>query len=337
MRWLLPCLVFLLSGAGCASAPKSTPPAPKPVAEQAEFWSPKKPKDPPLVKLATKRQLFLIETVAGKSECRRFTLAQSKERDDDTAYLSDGEESISFVNHGSELELTHRSRSSENRGGSTLCSGSYVVQETAEGLDVNGSLWFELESDCNNALAAKSRVAMDFATCHWDPEANLQDQAASQRKFEALLRFGGVGFGVVDDNCKPVNFTPDKSESRADYFQGEMWSALRDGKLTGKTAMTYQMQRHSFDLVLLGPHSSWSDGSSMGFGCGDTENIRYGIDSVEIEQTLYLSAQSCRTALAHERARLARLPKPVEEESEEEPAPKADNALAVNAPSFGGC
>src|SRR5262245_20609762 len=139
MHSLVACSVIALLGCGSAPvAPKSVPAA-KAVEPQQEFWSPKKPKEPPLVRLALPRRYFILATEAGVTKCRSWDVEQSKSIDDDMAFLVDYDERIGFVNHGNELEL--RSRSRETRTGAattTPCHGTFRVTALDDGLDVDG-------------------------------------------------------------------------------------------------------------------------------------------------------------------------------------------------------
>ena len=321
MRWLL------LFAVGCGSAPPAAPVAPKAKNPPPEpFWStkPAEPEEGPLVALATKRTYYLLATEEFGPECRGWTVEQSKEQDSDVAYLVDGDERIGFENHGARLELQSRTRTARFST-TTDCSGTFSVREVDGGLDVSGARWFDRAEDCDAALASRARVATDLSACAWKPEANLQQQAASQRRFETMLRFGGALFGIADDTCERVNATPDRASTNATSFHGQLWVELRDGKRRGKSGHGYQMQAHAMSIVLLGPTSSWSDGTGFGMLCGDELPLSYGRDSVELAQTMYLSPASCRAALAKQRTAAARLPTAAEE------------ILASGTPHLGGC
>jgi hypothetical protein len=155
----------------------------------------------------------------------------------------------------------------------------------------------------------------------------LQQQAAAQRKFESMLRFGGTLFGIAGDTCEPVHATPDRASTNATSFHGQLWTELRDGKRRGKSGHGYQMQAHAMSIVLLGPTSSWSDGTGFGMLCGDELALSYGRDTVELAQTMYLSAASCRAALAKQRTAAARLPS----------AEDRREISGSGAPHVGGC
>lgn len=326
MRWWLLALYL-----GCGSAPKApiaqapatVPPAPEP------FWTPKPPPESPLAKLATRRDVFVIGAEA-KPSCRRWTIEQSKQQGDATAFLVDGDERIQLENHGSELALLGRRRGDETHA----CHASFTVREVDAGLDVDGARWFDDERGCERALARKERVAMDWTSCDWQ-SATLQEQAASQRRFEAMLRFGGSAFAIADGTCQAVHATPARTTTR-DYFEGSLWIALHSTDLEGhtmrgKASFGYEMGTGDTKIVLLGPSTVWSDGSSMGLMCGDEQAISYGRDSVELEQTHYLSLASCRAALARDRARRAWLPLPAA------PADGEPQQIGMAAPSIGGC
>jgi len=323
MRWLL-----LVIAAGCGSAP---PPVVKPAKAPVEsFWSTKaaQPEDAPLVALATQRTYHLLVVEEFGPECRAFRVEQSKERASDVAFLVDDRygdpERIGFVNHGARLELQSRTRAVKKRVEETPCSGTFSVREIDGGLDVSGARWFERAEDCETALAAKSHVATDLTACAWTPPTNLQEQAASQRKLETILRFGGRLF--AGDRCEVVRAIA-KRTNTATSFTGELWTELRDGARRGKTGYGYQAQANGTSIVLLGPTSSWSDGTGFGMLCGDEHELAFGKDSVEFAQTMYLSQASCRAAVADQRARRALLP-------------EGDQPREISAsgpPHLGGC
>jgi hypothetical protein len=183
---------------------------------------------------------------------------------------------------------------------------------------------------------ASNGVATNLSTCEFKVTANLQEQAASQRKFETMLRDGGAAYALVEPgrsaldlpDCVAVRADPYK-KGRRDLYEGNLWSAVRDGKLTGKTGYGYQLTPNELEMTFLGPYTSWSDGSGSSMGCGDSSSISYGRDSVELGQTHYLSLARCKAA--RERERQAWLPEPIEE-------PGAEPQLAGTAtPSIGGC
>jgi hypothetical protein len=333
MRWLL---VATLIGCGSApAAPKSPSPQKAEKPPQDAFWSSTKSAEPeddgPLVALATKRTYYVLATEEFGAECRGWTVEQSKAQDSDLAFLVDGDERIGFVNHGARLELRERTRSTRFGSDSTTCSGTFSVsvRDRDGGLDVSGARWFDRLDDCNAALESREKVATDLSACAWKPAANLQQQAAAQRRFEAMLRFGGTLFGIANDACAPVHATPERAGSNASSFHGELWSPLRDGKRRGKSGHGYQMQAHAMSIVLLGPRSSWDDGTGFGMLCGDELALSYGRDTVELAQTMYLSAASCRAALAKERAAASRLPVSGEDDARE---------ISSSArPHLGGC
>lgn len=302
--------------AACASPQKpATPP-------QEPFWTKRaaEPEDPPLLSLATEHTFYLLATDERGTDCRGYKVVQSKQPADDTAFLvedsySDAER-IGFVNHGARLELVSRTRGAA----SMACTGTFSVRELDDGdLDVGGARWFARAADCRAALASNARVATDLSACTFAPVANLQQQAASQRRFETILRFGGT---VFDDTCAPIRVEAARTNT-AIWFEGHFWSELRDGKRRGKSGYGYQLAANAMSISLLGPHSTWSDGSGIGMLCGDDVALAYGIDRVDLASTIYLSAARCRGALAKERARRARLPETSE--------------ISAGAPDLGGC
>jgi hypothetical protein len=311
---------------GCGGAPPVAPTPPAKIAKQEEFWSPKKPKEPPLVRLALNRRYFIMTTEAGVTSCRGWQVEQSENVDDDMAFLVDGDETIGFVNHGNELELRSRTRKlRKHPDATTPCGGSFYVQELDDGLDVSGARWFDHEAACTEALAKGERLATDFATCEWRTDANLQQQAASQRRFEAMLRNGGTAFTLAGDRCQPIHARP--SQRAGGALRGELGVELRAGALRGRSSFTYELVPNDLTITLLGPHTEWSDGTGIGMLCGDDHPLIYGRDSVEVAETIYLTPQACRSALDHAKKRSAFLPR----------ADTDDRAIAAASPSLGGC
>jgi hypothetical protein len=331
MRWLAPMLWL-----GCG-APHVTPPPPAPVATAptatpvpavvlvapAPVTPPVEPKAPPLPKLAEARSVFMIVTEQGKSRCQQWRVTPGEH-----SFLSWGGDSIGYENHGATLELKSRSRSHTRGGDSAYCSASFEVHEVDGGLDVGGARWFDRSEDCDHALARKERVAMDLSGCEIERAANLQEQAASQRTFEAMLRDGGTMYSFVDDDCVAVHAAPYKNGKR-DRYKGDLWSAVRDGKRRGKLEYGYELTPNEMEIVILGPSTSWDDGEGWALGCGDVETITYHRDSVELGQRHYLSLASCRAEQANERERVSRLPKPADDG---EP-----RVAGTSSPSLGGC
>lgn len=322
MRFVPFALVFL----GCASSPKPSAPPVKTKPPVESFWTTKRSSEPveaPLVALATRRTYFILATEWFGTACRAWTVEQSKDRDSDLAFLVGGDEAIGFASHGAQLELRSRAITTRRGIDSATCSGTFSVRELDDGdLDVGGARWFAHETDCVAALARKERVAMDWSSCTFRARATLQQQAASQRAFEAMLRFGGTAFTLVDNTCTPLHATPSRTNTRT-AFEGELWTRIPNGR----TGYGYQLAANAMDIVLLGPHSSTTDGGSFGMLCGDEHALVYGDDSVELGQTVYLSAASCRAARAKERARLSLLP-------------ASEGEVAMGAPprqGLGGC
>ena len=302
-------LVYLL--AACGSAPPA-PVTPKPTAPvTVSFWStkPAEPEEGPLVALATQRTYHLLVVEEFGPECRAFRVEQSKERASDLAFLVDDSygvtERIGFVSHGARLELQSRTRTEKKHTQTTACSGIFSAREVDGGLDVSGARWFDRAEDCAAALAAKEHVATDLTACAWKPIANLQEQAASQRRLEAVLRFGGSLFS--GDACEVVHATP-KRTNTAKSFEGELWTELRDGARRGKSGFGYRAEANGTSIVLLGPTSTWSDGTGFGMLCGYEQELAFGKESVEFAETMYFSHASCRAARADRAARRALLP-----------------------------
>ena len=276
----------------------------------------------------------MLVTEDGTTRCRGWTVQPATTSS--PALLLDDAESIGFENHGPKLTLT--SRTYMNRHESGGCSVSFDVREVDDGLELSGGRWYRRKQDCAHALASKQRVATDLSRCTFEATANLQDQAASQRTFEAMLRDGGTAYALVDPDrltppapdCVAVHADPYRKGKR-DSYEGYLWSTVRDGKLTGKTGYGYALVPNTLEMTLLGPYTSWSDGTGSAMGCGNISSISYGRDSVKLGQTHYLSLASCKAAREREREHLAWLPKPIEE-SHEEP-----RLAGTAAPSIGGC
>jgi hypothetical protein len=291
--------------------------------------------------LAQPGRLFMLVTEDGKPRCRGWTVQPATASG--RAVLLDGkesgDESIGFESQGPKLTLTHRSRTHARSNESAMCSASFDVREVDDGLEVSGGRWFRREADCVRALASKQRFATDLSACELAVAANLQDQAASQRAFEAMLRDGGTAYALVDPDrpaapsapdCVAVHADPYR-KGRRDRYEGYLWSAVRDGKLTGKTGYGYQLAPNELEVTLLGPSTSFSDGSSGSLGCGSFSSISYGRDAVQLGQTHYLSLASCQAARERERVRRAWLPEPVDDTG-------GEPRLAGSAtPSIGGC
>ena len=98
------------------------------------------------------------------------------------------------------------------------------------------------------------------------------------------------------------------------------------------TGFGYYLDANEMEITLLGPHTEWFDVDGRALMCGHHQTLIYGTDSVEVEQTIYLSVGSCRAALARERLRKSRLPVKGEEMVDGE-----DAQIAAQSPSLGSC
>jgi hypothetical protein len=328
---------LVLFTVACGSTPRAVPlEAPVPVAAPVaapvvpagapEPVVTAPPPEPPLAMLASKGEVVLLITEEGKPRCQAWQIEPGQ---DGAGQLRHHGEWISYTNAGAKLKLTHRGRSRNRGGESAHCGLELEAREIGDGLDVSGARWFRRAEDCERAIATRQRVATDLHDCELGHEATLRDQGRAQERFEAMLERGGVAYAILDDRCDPLHADPRKPTTR-DVYQGSLWSTIREGKLTGKYAYGYVLVRGQLEITMLGPSTTWSDGSGSAFGCGGHNSISYGKDTVTLGQPLYLSLASCRTALAEERGRLAWLPKPAPEDGGEQIA-------GSSTPSLGGC
>jgi hypothetical protein len=324
LRWLLPvlatsvCALALLPVTSSRSgnvAPPPAPLAPPPPAPRTSDPPVRTASDkpPPIPMLATRGELFMVATEDGKTSCQRWLVHDVQAHG--IAYLTQDTNSIRFENHGSQLTLLDYSNRIDSGGTSGSCGRSFAVREVADGLELqedrdqpHGGRWFAREADCAGALARQQRVAMDLASCMVPREPTLQEMAASQRKFEAILRDGGITYEIVDFNCVAIHVTASKPVSR-DVYQGSMWIRPPQG---GRTGYAYALRPDSFDFTVMGHFTEWEDGG--GGAEGDLEKLWlvYERDSVRLNGMRYLSLASCKTARDKAREKARWLPERIE-------------------------
>ncbi len=263
----------------------------------------------------------MVATEDGRTSCQGWFVQDVQPGG--IAYLTHGTSSIRFESHGSQLTLLDYSNDgTDGTMSSGSCGRSFAVREVTEGLELRddrnqqqGSRWFVREQDCAGALARKQRVAIDLASCVDQPGPTLQQTAASQRKFEAILRDGGVTYelaarsspgGAFD--CVAIHVTPWKP-GRRDVYEGRMWTARPHG---GKTGHGYELRPNSFDFTVMGHFTEYEDGVSGAEG--DLQDLRlvYEQDSVRLNDMRYLSLASCKAAGDKAREKQRWLPEHIE-------------------------
>ncbi len=234
------------------------------------------------------------------------------------------DQTIGYTTTGPSLAITGWSRGDT----STTCGFTTTASESADAVVVDRAHWFRTAASCEQALASKQRVAMNWRGCALEAAAADTDAARARQRFERVLDKGGTMFAIVDDRCDAVIATPSRRRD-TNSLEGFLWSKTVDGKVTGKHGYNYAMVRGTDVITMMGPSFERSDGTGGGMGCMGEDHLTFARDAVDLGQRLYLSKASCTQALAHERASAAWLP------ADDEPAD--EQVAGTSLPSLGGC
>jgi len=143
---------------------------------------------------------------------------------------------------------------------------------------------------------------------------------------------GIVSDGAVDgprgDTCRPVRV---RHYGARGALEGAFeYDEVRDDGVRGVTSLDYQMRPGDNQITLLGPGTTWRDGSGFALGCGDLQHVELGDGFVTLAEPLYFTAAGCKAAIAAARARDTWLPLPAGDEVAEAPT-------ALGTPGLGGC
>lgn len=252
--------LVLVPLAACASA-QAAPSVAPPVATPADL----------VPTLSRPGELFLLVADRGRATCERWQVDPAQHRlvRDEGTPAAPVTHELDFRVTGRQLAVEWASRTYANGdAGSSECDARVEVRELPDALDVGGARWFRTAAGCEDARAHHARVAIapDLG-CTLPATPGDRAHEASRARFERVLARGGTLFAIDGARCSPVRVVPARDPDRRDTLEGELDSPVVDDQgMHGTTTYNYELARGSDQLTLLGPSTTWSDGSSDAFG-----------------------------------------------------------------------
>lgn len=134
--------------------------------------------------------------------------------------------------------------------------------EADDAVVVGGARWFRTAAACDDARAAHRRVAVTPALgCALDTTPDAA-RARTHARFDRLVARGGTLFALGDDACTPVRVVPPVKDG-----DGALeYDDVRDDGVRGTTGYDFIYTPGSDQITLLGPGTTWADGSGMAYG-----------------------------------------------------------------------
>ena len=257
---------------------------------------------PPLPRLATPGALFLIDTERGVARCERWdvvpagagqgALVRSVAVGREVAT-----ESIEYLSAGDELTVTGRRRDLAGVSTTMGCELRMPASSLADAIAFGDSRWFVDRAGCSAALQQRARVATDLTGCDLGEAIPAAVAQATRRRFERLLRRGGMAHVADEGRCESFQVTPARRQ-RPGLVAGRFWRRVVDDGRRGKASVGYLFVPGRNELTLMGSGVTYDDGSGYGMGCADRYRLQYERSSVYASRPIYLSRAACRSAVA---------------------------------------
>lgn len=199
------------------------------------------------------------------------------------------------------------------------------VADVREGVSVDGAMWFRERDACTRAITTHRAVATELAGCVATPPIEGPTMRAA---VDRIFTRGGALYTIVDDDAGAARC------DRIDVTHEQMTHVrlARDGfgkPLRGVTTWQFSYEAGGTSVAITAPSTVWSDGSSMGSACAHDQPMILGPDWLDLGARYYLSAASCKAAMATQRKRASWFPDHA----------SRDGAAASHdtAPGLGGC
>lgn len=233
---------------------------------------------------------------------------------------------------GKQLVFDGFSTETGEEASSTTCSTKLEARETDTAIIGDRLHWFRDGAACAAALKDHTALATSL-DCKLDVEVPAQVQRKARLRFEKLLAQGGVVHTIVEgprgDTCRPVRV---RHYGARGVLEGAFeYDEVRDDGVRGVTSLDYQMQPGGEQIVLLGPGTTWRDGSGSALGCGNEAQVQLGDGFVTLAEPLYFSAAACRAAITTAAARERWFPAPAGDDE------VATGPSSLGTPNLGGC